>query len=368
MAQSCFEKEVPIQINKIIVSIPQATVVLGSKETIQATAQAYTRDNELISGIELTWSSSDEKIAVIDENGQITLLAGGSTMISATYQGVTGSVKLDIQLPLQFISLPVPVAVHNSLYRYEVLARSIVPDARIQYHVIKPSWMEFDSATRILSGVAGWENLGKTESIIIQATDGINIGEQHFSLTVNIGEIQCETPASVPAQSPYILPYEVGLSFKMIQGYCPPDPTWGHYNWFAYDFEMPIGTKVLATRAGEVLHIEERWVDGNRTMGQANYVYILHEDGSVAEYYHLTGNGVLVELGERVNKGQVIAISGDTGPSIGPHLHFVVYRSRWEFSKYQRQYTLPISFSNAAGPLTPIQFLIQNQNYTALPF
>jgi murein DD-endopeptidase MepM/ murein hydrolase activator NlpD len=50
---------------------------------------------------------------------------------------------------------------------------------------------------------------------------------------------------------------------------------------------------------------------------------IRHADGSFARYYHLTTNGVLVGLGEKVAQGQRTALSGDSGTSAGPHLHLM---------------------------------------------
>jgi murein DD-endopeptidase MepM/ murein hydrolase activator NlpD len=87
---------------------------------------------------------------------------------------------------------------------------------------------------------------------------------------------------------------------------------------------MPIGTAVVAARNGTVFLVEDGFTDGTRTAGQENYINILHADGSVAGYVHLTRNGALVELGQSVAQGQVIGLSGDTGSSSEPHLHFHV--------------------------------------------
>ncbi len=93
---------------------------------------------------------------------------------------------------------------------------------------------------------------------------------------------------------------------------------------FAYDFLMPINSSVVAARAGEVILVEERFVDGNRTNGQENFINIRHTDGTIAGYVHLTQNGALVQVGDTVQQGDAIALSGDTGNSSAPHLHFHV--------------------------------------------
>ena len=54
-------------------------------------------------------------------------------------------------------------------------------------------------------------------------------------------------------------------------------------------------------------------------------VVLQHEDGTFAEYFHLKKDGVLVKLGEEANRGDPLALSGNTGWSISPHLHFAVF-------------------------------------------
>ena len=54
----------------------------------------------------------------------------------------------------------------------------------------------------------------------------------------------------------------------------------------------------------------------------SNYVIIQHEDGWVTQYNHLYQNTIIVRAGEHVEQGQVIGISGSSGCSSGPHLHF----------------------------------------------
>ena len=51
---------------------------------------------------------------------------------------------------------------------------------------------------------------------------------------------------------------------------------------------------------------------------------VLHDDGTLGEYMHLSPSGVEVEPGQRVERGQELALSGNTGFSSTPHLHFQV--------------------------------------------
>jgi len=100
----------------------------------------------------------------------------------------------------------------------------------------------------------------------------------------------------------------------------------------AVDFALPEGTPVLAAREGVVLQLESGFagtgLDRERYATRANQVRILHPDGSMAVYAHLAPKGVLVQVGQQVRKGQQIALSGNTGYSTAPHLHFVVQVNR----------------------------------------
>jgi murein DD-endopeptidase MepM/ murein hydrolase activator NlpD len=54
---------------------------------------------------------------------------------------------------------------------------------------------------------------------------------------------------------------------------------------------------------------------------------VWHADGTFGVYFHMAQNGVLVSVGEKVVRGQPIALVGNTGSSSAPHLHFEVVSS-----------------------------------------
>ena len=129
---------------------------------------------------------------------------------------------------------------------------------------------------------------------------------------------------------PYRLPYGSGVTYPVLQGYGSRLSHQGP-EFFTVDFEMPEGTPVHAAREGLVALIEESNSEGcwaERCGRLANYVVILHADGTTGEYFHLQQAGVLVSSGEHVAAGQLIAISGNTGYTTTPHLHFGVYGAR----------------------------------------
>lgn len=81
------------------------------------------------------------------------------------------------------------------------------------------------------------------------------------------------------------------------------------------DWAVPTGTTVVASCGGTVA--KAGWGSG-----YGYVVYINHEDGSQTRYAHLSK--VLVSSGQKVVQGQKIALSGNTGVSTGPHLHFEI--------------------------------------------
>lgn len=134
-----------------------------------------------------------------------------------------------------------------------------------------------------------------------------------------------------PAASPQDVPYPLPFDAKRFQVTQAPQGRFSHTdaeNRDAIDFALPEGTPVLAARAGRVMQVQgnfhENGQDPLRDRARANFIRILHEDGSMAVYAHLQANGVLVRSGQRVEAGQRIGQSGNTGYSTAPHLHFVV--------------------------------------------
>ena len=165
----------------------------------------------------------------------------------------------------------------------------------------------------------------------------------------------------IPEESLYILPYPVGKKFLVSGSYCHlSDP---HARSLAYDFSMPIGTEILAARAGIVRMVHEGTPDEPDEI-RPNGFYIEHDDGTVGSYAHITQDGVLVEVGDRVEQGQVVAISGTSG-SDEPHLHFMVYQTYPEFVEDD---DVPVNFRNARGPLDERGGLMWGYRYRALPY
>ncbi len=153
------------------------------------------------------------------------------------------------------------------------------------------------------------------------------------------------SPQVALAASPYLLPWQPGPTYECIQG---NNSTGDHQGVeaYAWDFPMRIGTLVLAARGGVVTQVKE---DSNLAgfnvsyANDANYLVIDHGDGTQSAYFHLMYNGVLVNVGDQVQQGQPVALSGDTGWSSGPHLHFVVEQAD---PNHHLTQSVPVSFAD----------------------
>ena len=123
----------------------------------------------------------------------------------------------------------------------------------------------------------------------------------------------------------YSLPFENKKKVFLIQGY--ESKIFSHKNERALDFKVKKGTKVCAARAGVVTSLRKDSDKGGlkqENLSDGNYISIKHNDGSVAYYWHFQKDGVVVNVGDTVKSGQWIGLSGNTGYSSFPHLHFEV--------------------------------------------
>ncbi|MFL1547929.1 peptidoglycan DD-metalloendopeptidase family protein [Pseudomonas sp. D47] len=132
--------------------------------------------------------------------------------------------------------------------------------------------------------------------------------------------------SSYPQQAyRYPLPWRGG-PFRLTQG---PNGSFSHTDAksrFAMDIAMPEGTPIIAARSGMVVKIENSQA-GRGGDASGNFVRVRHDDDSEGVYLHLKQGSVSVTPGQRVAVGSPLALSGNTGNSSGPHLHFVVQRS-----------------------------------------
>ncbi len=105
-------------------------------------------------------------------------------------------------------------------------------------------------------------------------------------------------------------------SGRPVEGRITQEPHPGH---MAFDIAVPVGTPVKTTMDGKVIHA------GWNNEGYGNLVIV--ENGSYRTYYaHLSNIPVVV--GDEVAAGSIIGLSGNTGNSTGPHLHYEIRRNK----------------------------------------
>lgn len=156
-------------------------------------------------------------------------------------------------------------------------------------------------------------------------------------------------PSARPKDVEYLLPLKQS-SVRIEQGYGGQFSHEDAQNRFAIDLAADIGTPVLAARNGKVMQVESDFDRAGLNLetfgGRANFVRILHDDGAMSLYAHLKAEGVLVRVGQRVRAGQQIGLSGNTGFTTGPHLHFAV-----QVNRGMRLESLPFRMTGPTGPM-----------------
>lgn len=153
-------------------------------------------------------------------------------------------------------------------------------------------------------------------------------GSYSYTTSIHLGDPQAAHADRTLYALP-IAPADVGQAV-ISQGFNSTRTHGDVQSRYAIDIPAPEGTPVRAARAGTVMDVASdffRAGSTDRFKDRANFVRIVHDDGTMALYAHLQLESVRVRPGERVAVGQVLAGAGNTGYSGGPHLHFAVQKN-----------------------------------------
>ncbi|MFR9724738.1 M23 family metallopeptidase [Streptomyces sp. MS19] len=163
----------------------------------------------------------------------------------------------------------------------------------------------------------GWEALYGANRDVVGTDPGlIHPGE---TLTLDGISVTTQAAAPAPAEEPAAQPatgsYVAPVAGVHGSGYGTAGSLWASGHHTGADFPVGSGTPVAAITDGEVITAGSGGSYGNQ-------VVIRHADGHYSQYAHLSS--ISVSVGQSVATGQQIGLSGSTGNSTGPHLHFEV--------------------------------------------
>lgn len=147
--------------------------------------------------------------------------------------------------------------------------------------------------------------------------------------------------------APYLFPVQAGRGYRISQGFKGKTTHTHPQSIYAVDIAMPQGTRICASRSGVIMEVANDFFTGGITAPfteKANFIRILHDDGTMALYAHLKLESIQYPAGTRVERGQFIGESGNTGYSSGPHLHFVIQKN---FGMELR--SIPFEFADRRG-------------------
>ena len=136
-----------------------------------------------------------------------------------------------------------------------------------------------------------------------------------FRLRKSFRQIEPEAVDTIDRQPTASTKGKLGRPMASLRVSCAFGASRGSRRHEGIDFCTPVGTSVYASESGVV-------TKAAREGSYGNVIFIKHGNGLETRYAHCSK--LLVSAGQSVQRGQMIAKSGNTGRSTGPHLHFEV--------------------------------------------
>ena len=190
--------------------------------------------------------------------------------------------------------------------------------------------------------------LSETAAVRISAVDP----KANFRYQLRYTYMPGDFHAQQSTDAHYRLPFPESERFPIAQSFGGEVSHLDKQNYYAVDIAMPEGTPVLAAREGVVMTVDNDFYGAGQDLSKygdrANNIRIVHSDGTMAVYAHLQLESARVSVGDHVRAGQELALSGNTGFTRGPHLHFCV-----QANVNMDLVAVPFKFSGANGEFTP---------------
>ncbi|MER5732277.1 M23 family metallopeptidase [Streptomyces sp. NPDC002138] len=161
---------------------------------------------------------------------------------------------------------------------------------------------------------------GLGAAVVFGAGTAAFADETQTALTGTAALIEAQATAQAAAGAGKAAAWEAPVaSYTLSATFGKGGSLWSHKH-SGQDFAVPIGTKVHAVHAGVVVKAGPNGAGDGPAYGNA--VVIKHADKTYSQYAHLSK--IQVRVGQQVTADQQIALSGNTGNSTGPHLHFEI--------------------------------------------
>ncbi|MFB6812097.1 M23 family metallopeptidase [Streptomyces sp. NPDC056387] len=138
--------------------------------------------------------------------------------------------------------------------------------------------------------------------------------------TAELVAAQAKAQASVAAATKAAAGWQKPVSSYTLSATFGKGGTMWSHKHSGQDFACPVGTPVKAASAGTIVKAGPG--GGGDGPAYGNAIVIKHANNTYSQYAHLSK--IQVRIGQKVAKGAQIALSGNTGNSSGPHLHFEI--------------------------------------------
>ncbi len=159
------------------------------------------------------------------------------------------------------------------------------------------------------------------ESDTIVRVEAGDIRDQSLGFDVRLGD-----SSRMARGGSLALPFPTGRSYQVIQGYNGAFSHQTDWSRYALDFSLKVGDTICSAADGYVVGVVDGYIHGGpeeKWKPYGNFVTLFHPDRDLfTQYVHLRHRGSLVRVGDRVLQGQPIGLSGQTGQTTTPHLHF----------------------------------------------
>lgn len=195
-------------------------------------------------------------------------------------------------------------------------------------------WVWLADEALIEETIEGFEKIDT--SLVL---DSIEWSTEDIKISSSLAAVRIADSISV------YFPWPKGKTYKIVQAYNGSFSHQSKFSKYAIDFNMKVGDSITAALDGYVVGVVEGHTRGGndrRYRDYANFITIYHpEYGIYTQYVHLKKDGALVEIGEEVKANQPIGLSGKTGYTSTPHLHFNVLAA----NKGEDMRSIPVYFA-----------------------